>query len=75
MVILQWWSIQWRENDHVTEVDSLKEGELSCYRAGDKWRENGYVTEVFIVMEGEWSCYGGGQFKGGRMVLLQRQPV
>ena len=23
-------------------------------------------------MEGEWSCYGGGQFKGGRMVMLQR---
>ena len=26
------------------------------------------------LMEGEWSCYGGGQFKGGRM-LLQRQPA
>ena len=26
-------------------------------------------------MEGEWSCYGGGQFKGGRMVLLQRWSV
>ena len=23
-------------------------------------------------MEGEWSCYGGGQFKAGRMVMLQR---
>ena len=23
-------------------------------------------------MEGEWSCYGGGQFKGRRMVMLQR---
>ena len=22
-------------------------------------------------MEGEWSCYRGGQFKGGRMVMLQ----
>ena len=22
-------------------------------------------------MEGEWSCYGGGQFNGGRMVMLQ----
>ena len=21
-------------------------------------------------MEGEYSCYGGGQFKGGRMVML-----
>ena len=27
------------------------------------------------LMEGEWSSYGGGQFKGGRMVLLQRWPV
>ena len=33
------------------------------------------VTEVVTLMEGEWSCSGGGQFKGGRMVLLQRQPV
>ena len=24
-------------------------------------------------MEGEWSCYGGGQFKPGRMVMLQRR--
>ena len=23
-------------------------------------------------MEGEWLCYIGGQFKGGRMVMLQR---
>ena len=22
-------------------------------------------------MEGEWSCYRGGQFNGGRMVMLQ----
>ena len=33
------------------------------------------VTGVVTLMEGEWSCYGGGQFKGGRMVLLQRQHV
>ena len=33
------------------------------------------VTEVVTLLEGEWSCYGGGQFKLGRMVLLQRQPV
>ena len=39
------------------------------------WKENGHVTEVVTLMEGEWSCYGGGQFKGGRMVLLQRRPV
>ena len=23
-------------------------------------------------MEGEWSCYRGGQFNGGRMVMLQK---
>ena len=23
-------------------------------------------------MEGGWSCYRGGQFNGGRMVMLQR---
>ena len=23
-------------------------------------------------MEGAWSCYRGGQFNGGRMVMLQR---
>ena len=23
-------------------------------------------------MEGEWSCYGGGQFNGGRIVMLQK---
>ena len=26
-------------------------------------------------MEAEWSCYGGGQFKRGRMVMLQRQTI
>ena len=26
-------------------------------------------------MQAEWSCYGGGQFKRGRMVMLQRQPI
>ena len=40
-------------------------------------RENSYVTEVVTLMEGEWSCYrsggfnGGGQFKGGRMVVTE----
>ena len=23
-------------------------------------------------MEDEWLCYGGGQFNGGRMVMLQK---
>ena len=26
-------------------------------------------------MEGQWPCYGGGQFNGGKMVLLQRRLV
>ena len=26
--------VQWRENGHVKEVGSLKEGEWSCYRGG-----------------------------------------
>ena len=27
------------------------------------------------LMGGEWSCYGGGQFKGRRIVMLQRWSV
>ena len=50
------------ENDHVTEVVSLG-------------RENGHVTELVSIMEGEWSCYRGGQFNGGRMIMLQRWPA
>ena len=61
-----------RENDHVTEIASLMEGEWPCYRSGHfiggrygdtevvSWRENGHFTEVLTLMEGEWSCYGGG---------------
>ena len=33
------------------------------------------VTEVISLIEGERSCYRGGQFKGGRMVMLQRWTV
>ena len=33
------------------------------------------VTDVESVMEGELSCYGGGQFNGGRMVMLQKWSV
>ena len=36
---------------------------------------NGYFREIVSLTEGEWSCYGGGQFKGGRMVILQRWLV
>ena len=38
------------------------------------WRENDLVTESEL-MEGEWSYYGGGQFSGGRMIMLQRWIV
>ena len=27
------------------------------------------------LMEGEWLCYIGGQFNGGRMVMLQRESL
>ena len=33
--------------------------------------ENVYVMVVVSLMEGECSCYRGGQFKRGRMVMLQ----
>ena len=33
------------------------------------------LHEVVTLMEGEWSCYRGGQFNGGRMVMLRRWPV
>ena len=36
-----------------------------------KWKDNGHSTEVANLMEGEWSFYGGGQFKGGRMMMLR----
>ena len=32
MVMLQRWSVSWRENGHVTEVISLMEGELLLQR-------------------------------------------
>ena len=36
MVMLQRWSVYWKENGHVTEVVTLMEGE--CYR-GAQFRE------------------------------------
>ena len=44
---------------------SLMEGEWSG-------RMRIIVTEVASLMEGEWSCYRGGQFNGGRLVMLQK---
>ena len=75
MIMLERWSVQWRENGDVTEVDGIMEGAWSCYRGGhfnggkkvvtelaSVGRENGYVTEVASLM-------------GGRMVMLQNWPV
>ena len=36
-----------------------------------KWKDNGHSTEVANLMEGQWSFYGGGQFNGGRMIMLR----
>ena len=33
------------------------------------------MLERACLMEEEWSCYRGGQFNGGRMVMLQKLPV
>ena len=33
------------------------------------------MLEVVRLIEGEWLCYIGGQFNGGRMVMLQRWSV
>ena len=30
------------------------------------------ATKDTCLMEGKWSCYRGGQFNGGRIVILQR---
>ena len=53
------------------EMSSIKKGN-GCYK-GDLYNGGGMaIREVVSLTEGEWSCYGGGQFKGGRMVMLQR---
>ena len=33
------------------------------------------MLQRWCLMEGDWSCYRGGQFNGGRMVMLRRWPV
>ena len=73
MVMLQRRSVYWKENGHSTEVASLMEGEWSCYRCG-KFNSHGHVTEVEILIM-ENSRYKGGQFNGGKMVMLLRWPV
>ena len=29
------------------------------------------ILQRWSLMEGEWSCYRGGQFNGGRIVMLR----
>ena len=57
--MLKRWSLRWRVV--MSQKWSLMEGEWSCYRC---WSG---------LMEGEWLCYGGGQFNGGRKVMLGGQ--
>ena len=33
------------------------------------------MLQSWALMEGEWSFYRGGQFNGGRMVMLRRWLV
>ena len=72
MVMLRRWSVQWRENGHVTEVVSLMEREWSFYGGGQFNRGRMIVREVVSLMEGEWFCYrGAAMFNGGRMVTFE----
>ena len=64
-----------KEEECLTEVVNLMEGECLCYGGGQFNGENGHVTEVVTLMKGEWSCYRNSQFNGGRMVMLWRWPV
>ena len=59
-----------RENGYLTEVVSLVEGEwFTEVITGQKM----VMLQRWSLMEGEWSCYGGGQFNGGRKVMLGGQ--
>ena len=85
MVMLLRWSVQWRENGHVTEMNrnresmivrevvKLMEVEWSCYGGGQV--EGEWSLQRWSQMEEEWSCYRGDHFNEGRMVILQRWPV
>ena len=55
------------ENGHVTEVVSLMEREWSCYGGGQ------FNGGIMIMLETrERGRYRDHQFKGRRMVMLQR---
>ena len=62
-------------NGHVTEVASLMEGELPCYSLMEGGRMailmSCYRSGHFNGGRENESCYGGGQFKEGRMVVIE----
>ena len=71
MVMLQRCSVR-RENGHVMEVVSSREGEfgvLCCLTTPGLRRAIRRQAR-----EGEWS-YRGGRFNGERVVMLRRLPV
>ena len=71
MVMLQRWSVSWRENN-VMEA-GLMAGACSCYIGGQF--NGGRMLQVVTLMMGDWSCYSNHQFNGGRMVMLRRWAV
>ena len=74
MVMLQRWSLYWRQNGHVMKVTSFNEGEWLCYR-GSLFNGGGMVlTKVASLKEGE-GRYRRGQFNRGKIVMLQRWLV
>ena len=66
-----WSRLEW--DDIGTHTFPLMEGEWSLRRSPVR-KENGHVTEV-TLMEGEMSSVRGGQFNGGKIVMLWRWPV
>ena len=75
MVMLQRWSVYWRENGQSMEVASLMQGEWSCYGGGQFNGGRIIVTDMASLIEGEWSRYRGGNFNRPGIVMLQRWSV
>ena len=70
MVRLQRWPVYLKQNGHVTQVVSLNGGRIVILQM---WPVDGgrmVMLQRWSLMEGEWSFYRGGQFNGGRMVML-----
>ena len=58
----------------VTEVASIITFKWSCYRGVLVTLKHGGENGLCAKIQ-RWSCYRGGQFNGGRMVILRRRPV